>query len=196
MQMRERPGVASLITLTLLGACRASQADYSESPLAATETCVADTSSERSDPAYDAIARAVPEYAGSHATPTSLTIFLTDLRARERVRAAVGSELRSGWTQEVLPKASFVRVRFSYHQLRSWLKCLTDRSQPSDGHGGPGWFRAAVDPPRNAVYIQVIGDDTRVRLEQLVATLGVPRDAVVLEVLRPGQLVWRVSYPR
>jgi hypothetical protein len=177
-------GSVVIIVLAFSAGCKSPRANAPRHASAASQACIVDTVVREGELGDARISRAVREYSGNYSTADSLTIFVTDLRAGERARAALQSEIRSLWPQAVVPNASFVRVKYSYRQLQSWLECLSNRSQPTDGHGGDGWVRAGVAPRQNAVRIDVIGENIRVSLERLVAQLGIPREAVVVTVLR------------
>lgn len=144
-----------------------------------TPQCAIDTVWRFAEPSAARVARLVPEYAGSYATPESLTFFLTDTTASERVRDAFRTQLSSNWGRDVLPRARFVVVRYSYRQLQSWLECVITGARPGD------WRMAGVDELRNQARLGSAGAAAFDRLKQLIVDLGLPRDAIDIQLMPP-----------
>ena len=135
--------------------------------------CVVDTVWRTAEPIAARVSRLVPAYAGGHATPESLTVFLTDTAATESVRAALHAEL-GDWGGRVLPDARFVTVRYSFRHLQSWLECVQAHVKP--GEVGISGLRYN----ENQIWL-LVADSAHQRLEQLLKDLAIPRGAVQLE---------------
>lgn len=141
--------------------------------------CAIDTVWRFAEPTSARVARLVPEYAGSFATPESIRFFVTDAAAGERVREAFRTELTSDWARTVLPRARFVVVRYSYRQLQSWLECILAEGKSGDAQS------MSLSPVTNQVSLQPANPVGLDRLRKLIVDLGIPRDAVRIDADAP-----------
>jgi hypothetical protein len=149
-----------------------------QSPPSASQSleCAVDTIWRWAEPSAATTARLVPEYAGNYATPQSLTVFLTDNAANERLRSALATSLTSDWGKNVLRQTRFVVVRYSYRQLQSWLECGV--AQAPDGT--VEW--SFLDFRANRASFGVVDSAAQKSIEQLLISLRVPRDAFQVQI--------------
>jgi len=119
------------------------------------------------------LACVLPEFGGATIDSTGvLNVFITDLAIIPRAQRIVQLELERDRRSQM--HVRFIKGDFSYQQLDSIMRQLVPYMHP----GIASW---GIDEWNNRVRVAFVTDDARVRLENAIRTLGLPRKAIVLE---------------
>jgi hypothetical protein len=117
-----------------------------------------------------------------------LVIYLKDLRGRDRAVAAIGRALqrrppavRDRGRGLDVARARILQGRFDFIELASWKSLLTERVTRV-----PELVFVDANEERNQVLIGVASEDARSAVVQIVETLGLPDDAVAIEIVEPS----------
>ena len=120
------------------------------------------------------LAQLVPTFAGAVVEGSrTLVVYLTDLRDATNARALIEAHLRDRGRPEL--SVTIRGAQYRYAQLRSWRDAL-----------GLGWSSGVVirdiDERNNRLRVGIVGEQARAVVEAALARLGVPPDAVSIEV--------------
>jgi hypothetical protein len=118
------------------------------------------------------MARELPEFAGGHIDSGYLNIYLTDLAAEARARPVVQRELSR--QRRALP-VRFRKADYAFSQLEAAIDTITPHL------GAPGIAYLRLFEQYNRLYIGVVTEDARARVETAISRLGVPRGIFVVE---------------
>lgn len=135
---------------------------------------------DRPLPPDERVAFHVAEYAGvvrdtGAVRETSLVVQLTDVEAAPEAMLVVRRQWVLGHNQATVPMR-FVKVSYSYRQLRSWLECYLR------GAGAGDITTWGVNTLRNRVGLSVRADSIRPKVEAALRRLGLPIEAFEIRV--------------
>jgi len=119
------------------------------------------------------LARDLPGYGGAFIDKKGvLNVYVSDLPASSSARAIVQAELnRVGKPNR---EVRFIKAQYSYQYLASLEKPLL----PYLGYGVSMW---TIDDRRNRFLITVVSEDARARMEKVIKSLKLPRNAFIIE---------------
>ncbi|HXT17854.1 MAG TPA: hypothetical protein VN706_19610 [Gemmatimonadaceae bacterium] len=131
------------------------------------------------DSIYLAITGSSPEFGGIAADPDDgIELMLTDTLRQSEVRATVLAALGQRFSARHAAKPWHrVSVKYSYATLAAWRNALM-----APVLNAPGGVGIGIDHRRNLVRIGVAEDSTIGATRAKVAQLGIPEDAVLIEV--------------
>jgi hypothetical protein len=137
---------------------------------------------QQSSPDPVAVARAVPGFGGlfldSSGTPT---VYLTDLRQRGAAERALAGFTRSEGVSA--PQLKVLKGDFDYLTLDGWLTRATPEALAV-----PGAVFSDLDEASNRVRIGVEDGTAEARVKNVIARLGIPASAVIVERTAPIRL--------
>ena len=121
------------------------------------------------------MARELPEFAGAYVDSGYLNIYLTDLAAAERANSVVARELER---QRRSMPVRYQQAKYSYEQLEDFARAL----EPL----GEGHVYRQLSQQHNRLHVGVSSVEARDRLTAKIRRLGLPADAVVVELTAPA----------
>lgn len=123
------------------------------------------------------IAAKLPQFGGAYRNAEGrLTVTLTDMAARPEAEQAVASVLRQIGRAEM--EVDYMPAARSFRALDQWVEAIA-------AAGVPGATGFGIDERSNKLRIDAISDGAVPGLRALLDRLGIPQDAVALEVTGP-----------
>lgn len=135
---------------------------------------------ERStDAEYARIAQRVPGFGGMFIDAGTPTVYLVDTARKDAAQEAVEALIRE-W--RLLEDSSVTRLGIQVRQAEyDWLQLLEWRQRIRDFLGMPGVISLDIDDAQNRLRLGVETLERKQALEQELARVGVPTDAVVIQ---------------
>lgn len=133
------------------------------------------------------VARRVPAFGGMFLSDDeqTLQVYLTDLRPP--LVAAAQTAIAAIFGAQHIPQGGIrgIQGQYGFLQLKHWY----DRMWGALVEAIPGGVTLTdIDDARNRLLVGVINLELQSRVEQELAKLGIPREAVVIEQVGPGKL--------
>src|SRR5262245_59855280 len=124
-------------------------------------------------PSLETLARTIPGFGGFFLDNGVPTVFLTDVKERGALEAALGSYTRAKGLG--VAHIRVVQGQYSYRQLDTWHRAVTD-----DAFEIAGVVYTDLDEASNRVVVGVERGASKGELRLLASRLGVPAGALTL----------------
>jgi hypothetical protein len=136
------------------------------------------------DDLFAAVARRVPEFGGMYIDPASdtLVLYLTDTSPNVVADAKAALEEVFGSELPAHSRTTARQAQYGFLQLKDWH----DRMN-ADVLGTPDVVFTDIDDAKNRLAVGVSSTEARVAVEQHLARLDIPREAVNIEDAGPVQ---------
>lgn len=136
------------------------------------------------DDLYADVARLAPGFGGLYVDPDQDTLYVYLLEDTPEAVAELEAALTAIFGARA-PKQSRLVVlqgQYSFLDLKAWLERLS-------GVGITGLVFTDIDDARNRLNIGVMTDEVQAQVEEELARLGIPREAVIIEKSAPFEFL-------